>query len=287
MSVAVAVLLAPPAPLQINEYEVVALTGPVLFVPLTGIGPLHPPEAVHEVALLELQESVAVPPGAMTEELNVNVAVGMTFTTTLADEVPPAPLQLSEYEAAVATAPVLWLPLMPTEPFQAPLAVQDVVLLDVHVNVELPPAATTCGDAVKVTVGAGRIVTVTTTGAVTPPGPAQMSEYVVAAVNGPVPWLPLAASVPLQPPDAVHESALVDIHVNVEAPPEATAVGVAVSATIGSWFTMTGALASALLPPGPVQVNEKIAFAVNAPVFFVPLLASVPLQSPDAAHEVA
>jgi hypothetical protein len=100
-------------------------------------------------------------------------------------------------------------------------------------------------------------------------------------------WLPLAASVPLQPPDALHESALVDVHVKVEAPPETTAVGVAVSATIGSWFTVTGTVATARLPPGPVQVKEKIAFAVNAPVFFVPLLASVPLQSPDAAHEVA
>jgi hypothetical protein len=99
--------------------------------------------------------------------------------------------------------------------------------------------------------------------------------------------VPLAATVPLQPPDAIHESALVDVHVKVEAPPEATAVGVAVSATIGSWFTVTGAVAAALLPPGPMQVKEKIAFAVNAPVFFVPLLASVPLQSPDAAHEVA
>jgi len=95
------------------------------------------------VALLELQESVAAPPGAMTVELNVRVAVGMTFTTALVSEVPPVPLQLSEYEVAIATAPVLWLPLRPTEPFQAPLAVQDVVLLEVHVNVELPPAATT------------------------------------------------------------------------------------------------------------------------------------------------
>jgi len=99
--------------------------------------------------------------------------------------------------------------------------------------------------------------------------------------------VPFAARVPLQPPDAIHESALVDVHIKVAAPPEATAVGVAVSATIGRGFTVTGAVAAALLPPGPVQVREKIAFAVNTPVFSVPLLASVPLQSPDAAHEVA
>ena len=67
VSAAVAVLLVPPAPLHVNEYEVVELTAPVLCVPLTGSGPLHPPEAVHDVALLELQESVAEAPGAMTE----------------------------------------------------------------------------------------------------------------------------------------------------------------------------------------------------------------------------
>lgn len=99
--------------------------------------------------------------------------------------------------------------------------------------------------------------------------------------------MPLAPTGPLQLPDATHESTLVDVHVKVEEPPEATAVGVAVSATIGSWFTLTDAIAAALLPPGPVQVKEKIAFAVNTPVFCVPLLASVPLQSPDAVHEVA
>lgn len=266
VSVAVAMLLAPPAPLHVNEYEVVVRTSPVLCVPLTGSGPVHPPEAVHDVALLELQESVAAPPGAMTEELNVNVAVGMIFTTALATELPPVPLQLSEYEVAVAKAPVLRLPLRSTEPLQAPLAVQDVVLLEVHVNVERPPAATTGGDAFSVTVGTGRMVTVVAMGAVMPPGPAQMSEYAVASVNGPVLWLPPAASVPLQPPEARQEVALVELHVSTEAFPEATAVGSAASLAVGAGIDATVAVAGGVTPPGPVHTIEYTLVAMIGPV---------------------
>jgi hypothetical protein len=266
VSVAVAMPLAPPAPLQVNEYEVVVLTSPVLCVPLTGSGPVHPSEAVHDVALLELQESVAAPSGAMTEGLNVNVAVGMIFTTALASELPPVPMQLSAYEVAVAKAPVLWLPLRPTEPLQAPLAVQDMVLLEVHVNVERPPAATTGGDAVNVTVGTGRIVTVVMRGAVTPPGPAQMSEYAVAAVNGPVLRLPLAASVPLQPPEALQEVALVELHVSTEAFPEATAVGAAARVAVGAGIDATVAVAGGVIPPRPVHTIEYTLVTMIGPV---------------------
>jgi hypothetical protein len=162
-----------------------------------------------------------------------------------------------------------------------------VASVELHASTEAFPEATAVGAAASVAVGAGIDATVAVAGGVTPPGPVHTIEYTLVAMIGPVLWVPLAATVPLHPPDAIHESALVDVHVKVEAPPEATAVGVAVSATIGKAFTVTGAVAAALLPPGPVHVKEKIAFAVNAPVFFVPLLASVPLQSPDAAHEVA
>jgi hypothetical protein len=63
-------------------------------------------DAVQEVALLEVQLSVDVLPGATTEGLTANVAVGMRLTTALALEVPPEPLQDSEYEVALATGPV-------------------------------------------------------------------------------------------------------------------------------------------------------------------------------------
>jgi hypothetical protein len=94
------------------------------------------------------------------------------------------------------------------------------------------------------------------TGAVTPPGPAHVIEYAVVVVNGPVLRLPLAARVPLQPPDAVHESAFVELQVNVELPPTATATGVAARVTVGSGFTVTVAVAGGLIPPGPVQIKK-------------------------------
>jgi hypothetical protein len=94
------------------------------------------------------------------------------------------------------------------------------------------------------------------TGAVMPPGPAHVIEYTVVAVNGPILWLPLVARVPLQPPDAVQDSAFVELHVNVELPPTATATGVAARVTVGTGFTVTVAVACGLIPPGPVQIKE-------------------------------
>jgi hypothetical protein len=60
--------------------------------------------------------------------------------------------------------------------------------------------------------------------------------------------------VPLHPPDAVHDVAFVELHVNVDAPPIATLVGFAVSDTVGA--AATGTLTVWLtLPPGPVHVS--------------------------------
>jgi hypothetical protein len=112
VSAADTTLLVPAVPLQANEYDVVVLTTPVPCVPLSGNIPPQPPEAVHEVALLEFQVSVDVPPGAMTEGLTLNIAVGVggTFTVTVAvasELVPPGPVQISEYEVEVRSAAVL------------------------------------------------------------------------------------------------------------------------------------------------------------------------------------
>jgi hypothetical protein len=57
----------PPGPLQVSEYVVVAPTVPVVRVPPVPSVPLQPPDAAHALALLELQLSVEVPPGAITE----------------------------------------------------------------------------------------------------------------------------------------------------------------------------------------------------------------------------
>jgi hypothetical protein len=95
------------------------------------------------------------------------------------------------------------------------------------------------------------------------------------------------ALVPLQPPEAVHEAALVELHVSVEAPPLATEVGFAVSVTVGVGITVTVAVTTLLVPPVPVHAKEYDAVDVSAPVLCVPLVAFAPLQLPDAVQEVA
>lgn len=99
--------------------------------------------------------------------------------------------------------------------------------------------------------------------------------------------MPAAARVPLQPPEAVHVSAPVELHVSNDVPPRATAPGDAVNIAVGKGFTVTLALAGTLVPPGPEQVITKLASPLNAPLLWLPLVASVPLQAPDAVQEVA
>ncbi len=74
----------------------------MLCVPLVALLPLHPapvPEAVQEVALVELQVSVDAAPLATDVGFAVSVTVGMGTMVTVAVAtllVPPAPLQVSE-----------------------------------------------------------------------------------------------------------------------------------------------------------------------------------------------
>src|ERR1700736_3995994 len=67
-----------------------------------------------------------------------------------------------------------------------------------------------------VTVPLGRVTMAVTT-VLAGPAPIQVSEKDVGTVRAPVLWLPLAAFVPLQPPDVVHDVALVALQVSVEA----------------------------------------------------------------------
>jgi len=63
--------------------------------------------------------------------------------------------------------------------------------------------------------------------------------------------------VPLQPPEAVHEIALVLLHVNVDAPLDATLVGLAVSFTVvaGDVTVTVAAAAAGAVPLAPEQVS--------------------------------
>jgi hypothetical protein len=285
---AVAAALVPPGPAQLNEYEVFALSALVLRLPLATSAPLQPPEAVHEVALVELHVSVEALPAATVVGFAVKVAVGTTLTTTVAAVlVPPAPVQVSEYDVFILRAPVFRLPLVASAPIQPPEAVQEVALVELQVSVEAPPLVTVVGFAVKVAVGAELTVIVAVAVVLVPPGPAQVSEYDVFVLRAPVLRLPLIASAPVQPPEAVHAVALVELQVSVEALPAATMVGLAVSVAVGTGFTVIAVVAAALVPPGPVQLNEKEEFFVSAPVLRLPPAGSAPLQPPEAVHEVA
>ena len=109
-------------------------------------------------------------------------------------------------------------------------------------------------------------------------------------VKAPVLAEPLTAFVPDQAPEAVQLVALVELQVSVEALPLATLVGFAVSVTVGAGgFEVTVTVAVWLaVPPAPVQVNVKSVVLLKAPVGCEPpLVASVPLQPPEAVQLVA
>jgi hypothetical protein len=96
--------------------------------------------------------------------------------------------------------------------------------------------------------------TVALTAALVPPAPEQVNVYVVGVVRAAVALVPLGDNVPLQPPLAVQEVALVELQVSVEAVPRATAVGFALREAVG--VRLTVAVAGVLVPPAPVQVSE-------------------------------
>jgi hypothetical protein len=52
----------PPAPVQVNSYSVLLVRVPVDIVPLVGTLPCQPPEAEQEVAPLDFQARVELPP---------------------------------------------------------------------------------------------------------------------------------------------------------------------------------------------------------------------------------
>jgi hypothetical protein len=85
---------------------VVALSGPVGTLPLVAKGPVQFPEAVHEVALLLLQVSVAPPPLATLVGLadSVTVGAGGAVPVVVAPECePPEEQAASPITASIST----------------------------------------------------------------------------------------------------------------------------------------------------------------------------------------
>jgi hypothetical protein len=77
----------------------VVFVGDTASEPLVALVPVHPPEAVHAVALVEDHVRVELPPVvmlvALANKLAVGVAPVVTVTVEVADDVPPDPVQVS------------------------------------------------------------------------------------------------------------------------------------------------------------------------------------------------
>lgn len=225
-------------------------------MPPTARGPLHPPDAVHPVALVELQLRLENAPLAMLVGLAVNVTVGAGATVTVAARLalPPMPVQVSVNVVVAMTGPVDWVPLFAFVPVQPSDARHVVASVDPQVKAEATPLDTVVGLAVIVTEGTGAIVTVAVW-LLLPPSPVQVNVKDVFALSAPVDSLPLVAFASLHPPDAVHAVASTVLHVSSADPPFAMVAGLAASVTDGAPPVTTTVAAPFALPPGPVQLS--------------------------------
>ena len=230
----------PPAPVQVSVNVVAALNAPVVALPLVVSAPLQPPEAVHALAFVELQVSVAAAPLTTAAGLAVSAIVGgraataVTVTVEIAGLVPETPAHVSVKLVVALSGPVLALPFVGSAPLQPPEAVHAVAFAELHVSVAALPICTVMGLAFSVAVGgvATAIVTAAVAAEV-PVAPEQLSVKVVAVVSAGVVNVPLVGSAPLQPPEAVHAVAFAELHVSVANPPGLTLNVLVFSATLG------------------------------------------------------
>jgi len=96
--------LDPPSPVHVSVYVAFAFSGPTLCVPLVACAPDQAPDAIQDVAFVELHVSDDMPPLAIVVGFAVKVVVGgcadggteaPTCTDVCDDAVPPRPTQLS------------------------------------------------------------------------------------------------------------------------------------------------------------------------------------------------
>ena len=168
-----------------------AVSAPVLCDPDVALVPDQLPVAVQLVAFVELQVNVDEPPEAMLvgDAVSVTVGSGAIVTVAVCEAEPPVPEHVNVKLPLAASAPVLCEPEVAFVPVQLPDAVQLDAFVELHVKVEEPCAATVVGNAVKVTVGAGAMVTVAVC-ETEPPVPEHVSVYVVFVANAPVLCVP-------------------------------------------------------------------------------------------------
>ena len=100
MTVSAAVALPdPPPPVHVSvKLNAPAVVGDSDCVPLVDCEPLHPPLAVHAVALVELQVTVAACPTVIVVGATAIVTVGagvVTVSAAVNFALPPVPVQVS------------------------------------------------------------------------------------------------------------------------------------------------------------------------------------------------
>jgi hypothetical protein len=112
-------------------------------------------------------------------------------------------------------------------------------LLADQASVEEVPVVTVLGTALSVTTG-GNAATVTVADCVAePPVPVHVSWYSVVLGSAPVDQVPVVATVPCQPPEAVQAVASAEFQLKVAVPPFAIVVGDADNVTVGAGAVAT------------------------------------------------
>ena len=96
--------LDPPAPVQTIENVVLTVMAAVAWLPFAASAPLHPPEAWHAVALVDVQVSVVVAPLFTEVEAALRVAVGTAGGAAL---LPPPPPQA--FKVRIAAKAAYWI----------------------------------------------------------------------------------------------------------------------------------------------------------------------------------
>jgi hypothetical protein len=277
----------PPMPVQVSVNVVLAESVLLGAVPLVDRSPDQPPEAVHDVAFVLVQESWVVLPltAVVGVAVKLTVGAGTTVTVFVSLAVPPVPVQLSVNVVFAEIALLIMLPFMDCPPDQPPEALHELAFALVHDSCVLAPFAIAVGFSARLTVGAGTTVTVFES-LLEPPTPVQVSVNVVFVASALLVSLPLVPLESDQPPDALQELAFVLVQESFVVAPLAIVAGFKVRLTVGGPTTATD-FASLPVPPGPVQVSVNDVFVERAALVALPLGACAPAHPPDAVHDVA
>src|SRR5690606_17538714 len=162
----------------------------------------------------------------------VSAVSGSAVTPTVLETDPPGPSQVSVNDESLATSTTS-APAGDRVPVHAPEAVHSVASALDHTASVACPTRTVFESSVKLNVGAPATCTVTVSES-DRPLPLQVKVNCVSAVNGPTVSLPEVAFEPDQPPDAVHELALLADQVSSVVSPAPMVGGFADSETFGA-----------------------------------------------------